>query len=486
MPSCIWSRLRRKCPSVRIIGTVMRNYKNNSPKNGTKEHESKADRAVDQFTKMMISRMEAIRASNWKQGWTGSNGSIMGLPQNLSGRNYSGTNSFFLQMDTAMNGYKAPVYMTYLQVMKEGAHVLKGQTSMPVIYWDLSIKDRNGHRVDLNDFRNMSLSRQQEMEVHPFLKAYNVFNITQTSLEEVNKKKYDQVLALFQAPELRDSKGMYENKAMDRMSDRQEWLCPIQTDRLEDGAYYSPREDKVVVPMKAQFNISDTPEGIYKDGMEYYSTVLHEMAHSTGTPERLNRTAGRKFGDVRYAREELVAELSAALVGNAMGFDKRILNNNAAYLDGWISALREDPKFIISVMADVNKAGRMMMEKVDAQKIALGETPLLDKDRRTEKTKTLSEGDDTKVARSLPTGKGDPLEIPDGSVIKRRDGTYAIRGYYRGTNLGVRPLDTGTAERYLSMPKGRQKETALKSILSGNYTKETGQQENVQNKGMKL
>lgn len=464
----------------------MRNYKDNSLKNGTKEHESKADRAVGQLTEMMISRMEAIKASNWKQGWTGSNGSIKGLPQNLSGRNYSGTNSFFLQMDTAMNGYKVPVYMTYLQIMKEGAHVLKGQTSMPVIYWELSIKDKSGHRIDLNNFRNMSLARQQQMEVHPFLKVYNIFNMTQTNLEEVNKKKYDQVLALFRTPELRDSKGMYENKAMDRMSDRQEWLCPIQTDRLEDGAYYSPREDKVVVPMKAQFNISDTPEGIYKDGMEYYSSVLHEMAHSTGTPERLNRTLGRKFGDARYAREELVAELSAALVGNAMGFDKRILNNNAAYLDGWISALREDPKFIISVMADVNKASRMMMEKVDVQKIALGETPLLDKDRRTEKTKTLLKDDGIKVARSLPTGNVNPLEIRKGNIIKRRDGTYATRGYYRGTNLGVKPLDIGTAEKYLSMPKGRQKEMALKNILSDNYTKETGQQVKAQNKRMKL
>jgi hypothetical protein len=57
-----------------------------------------------------------------------------------------------------------------------------------------------------------------------------------------------------------------------------------------------------------------------------------------------------------------------------LGFDKRILNNNAAYMDGWINALREEPKFIVSVMADVNKASKMILEKIDEQKIALGET----------------------------------------------------------------------------------------------------------------
>lgn len=97
------------------------------------------------------------------------------------------------------------------------------------------------------------------------------------------------------------------------------------------------------------------------------------MAHSTGTESRLNRGSHEKFGDAKYAKEELVAELTAAMVGNSMGFDKRILDNNAAYLDGWISTLKENPKFIVSVIADVNKAANMVLEEVDRQKIALGE-----------------------------------------------------------------------------------------------------------------
>jgi hypothetical protein len=102
--------------------------------------------------------------------------------------------------------------------------------------------------------------------------------------------------------------------------------------------------------------------------MEYYSSALHEMAHSTGTESRLNRVKGDRFGDPKYAKEELVAELTAANTGYALGFDKRILDNNAAYLDGWISVLKENPKFIVSVMADVNKASNMVLEAVDKQR----------------------------------------------------------------------------------------------------------------------
>lgn len=101
-------------------------------------------------------------------------------------------------------------------------------------------------------------------------------------------------------------------------------------------------------------------------GMEFYATLLHEMVHSTGTPERLNRNTGKRFGDNLYAKEELVAELGAARVGQELGFDKRILDNNAAYLDGWISSLKQEPKFILSLMGDVDKASRMILEKLAA------------------------------------------------------------------------------------------------------------------------
>lgn len=89
----------------------------------------------------------------------------------------------------------------------------------------------------------------------------------------------------------------------------------------------------IIVPRKDQFKISDTPEEIYKDGEEYYSSLIHEMAHSTGHENRLNRlNPDGKFGGSEYAKEELVAELTAAMVGSALGFDSRIRDNNTAYI----------------------------------------------------------------------------------------------------------------------------------------------------------
>jgi len=321
---------------------------------------------------------------------------------------------------------------------------------MPVIYWDLTIKDKNGHKVSRDDYRNMTASEQQLCEVRPFMKSYQVFNIDQTNLEEVNKEKYDKILDRFKAPELRDTKGMYVNAALDRMFERQEWICKIQTDKMSDSAYYSPSRDIIVLPKKEQFNISSTPEEIYKDGMEYYSSALHEMTHSTGTPERLNRTKGDKFGDEKYAKEELVAELSAAMMGNAMGFDARILDNNAAYLDGWITTLREDPKFIVSVMADVNKASGMVLEEIDKQKIALGEKPLTDKYKG--------------IQNAAMTA-----EYEDAAIIKTKNGDYAIRASYNGQSLGMKPIDRETGNKYFALAEGKDRQDYLHQTAARIY-----------------
>ena len=411
--------------------------------------QSMADKAVEKFTEMMIDRMERMKAGDWKKGWIDGE-AVYGMPQNINGRNYSGSNSFFLQMDSAMHGYKTPVYMTFLQIQKENARINKGAEAMPVIYWDVSIKDANGKRVDRDDYRNMSSEEQDRCTVLPFMKAYHVFNMDQTNLAEVNKEKYDKMVEQFKAPEMRDAKGMYENKALDRLFEKQEWVCPIQYDKVSANAYYSPSRDIIVVPKKEQFNIGKDKDEIYKDGMEYYSSALHEMAHSTGTESRLNRVKGDRFGDPKYAKEELVAELTAANTGYALGFDKRILDNNAAYLDGWISVLKENPKFIVSVMADVNKASNMVLEAVDKQRIALGEKPILQK------------GDSKQDAL-------DDIAFDNGAIIKMKSGEYAVRASYQGTELGMKPIDRETGARYFTLPDGKEKQSLLAQTLSSRY-----------------
>lgn len=338
---------------------------------------SKVDAALQRFAEMLIKRMEEMQ-KDWHKGWIGG-GSMFGLPQNISGRTYEGSNAFLLFLHTAENGYKAPVYMTYGQLHKEGAHVLKGEKAVPVFKWGFSIKDKDGKKVTEEEFHTMTDDEKKECKRRPFLKIYPEFNIDQTNMSEVNKEKYDAVVSQFRktdVPTITD--GMYVNKAIDRMMEKQEWVCKIQYDKEEKGAYYSPAKDIVVLPTKAQFRIHpDDPEECFKDGQEYYGTALHEMAHSTGHPSRLDRLKPAAFGSPEYAKEELVAELTSAMVGNTLGFDRRISDNNVAYLQNWTSALRKEPKFIVSVMADVNKASRIIIENIDKQRIALGEKPLV-------------------------------------------------------------------------------------------------------------
>ena len=460
--------------------------KDSKSKKGT-DYKNSGDKAIDKFCSLMIERMQSMKASDWRQGWTNGKGTMLGIPQNLSGRNYSGTNSFFLQMDTAMNAYRTPVYMTFMQAQKENLRIKKGAQSMPVIYWDLNIKDERGKRVAESDYKQMSRGEQAKCEVRPFLRAFSVFNVDQTNLEEVNKEKYDAIVDRFKGPQLRDTQGMYENRALDRMFERQEWICRVQNDRIVDGAYYSPARDKVIIPMKEQFNIGKIAEEIFKDGMEYYSSALHEMTHSTGTANRLNRDKGAKFGDAKYAKEELVAELTAAMVGNTLGFDKRILNNNAAYMDGWINALREEPKFIVSVMADVNKASKMILEKIDEQKIALGERPILSSNM----SKVDLQANIAKQEWQQPHDIALSAKFDSASIYKRMDGGYAVRATFEGQDLGMKPISKITGIRYEMMPTGVLKDQMLHDTVARKFAGEVREireqkQQNNENKGLKL
>ena len=458
----------------------------NKPKDG-QERKNSGEKAIEKFSQQVIDRLQSIKASDWKQGWTNGKGTMLGMPQNLNGRNYSGTNSFFLQMDTAMNGYKTPVYMTFLQAQRENIRIKKGAEAMPVIYWDLNVKDANGKRISESDYKQMSSDQKAKCEVRPFLRAFHVFNIEQTNLEEVNKEKYDAIVNRFKGPQLRDKAGMYENRALDRMFERQEWICRVQTDRLVDGAFYSPARDLVILPMKEQFNIGKNAEEIFKDGMEYYSSALHEMTHSTGTANRLNREKGTRFGDPKYAKEELVAELTAAMVGNAMGFDKRILDNNLCYVQGWINALREDPKFIVSVMADVNKASKMILQKIDEQKIALGEQPILSANMS--KADLNANRDVAKQDWKQPSDIALSAKFDDAAIIKKMDGGYAVRASFEGKDLGMKNIPKIDGMRYELMPAGAVKEQILHDTVARkfvNEVREIRKQQAEQHKGLKL
>ena len=421
--------------------------------------------AIEKFADMMIARMEEMKESHWKKGWIDGYGSY-GLPQNIVSGTLNGGNSFFLQLDTAMNGYKMPLYMTFLQAQNMGLRINKGAESMPVIFWDMLYKDQNGKRVDHDTVDSMTREERQALTSTPILRVYKEFNVDQTNLAEVNPQKYEQLQERFKAPDMKDDKGMYANAAIDRMLQRQEWLCPVQYDQMAPGASFSPSKDRIVIPMKAQFNISSTPEEIYKDGMEYYSTFLHEATHSTGTPERLNRVKGKQFGDKQYGHEEYVAEMTAAVVGNSLGFDKRILDNNTAYIQGWIQNLRENPKVILSILSDVNKASHMLLEKIDEQKLVLGETPILERNG----------------SKLEPMG----ASFENAAIIKQKNGEFAARASLNGTELEMKPVAREIGVRYFSLPNGKEKERLLTTTLNSSYAHDINNHSRQKERVMKI
>lgn len=406
--------------------------KKESSQQASEQQEGKVDRidnALQKFSDMLIARMEQMKESKWKKGWTDGRTAQFGLPQNLVGRPYTGSNAFLCQIHTTMEHYRMPVYLTIKQIRDAGGMIKKGEHSIPIFKWDLRIKDKDGKKLSESDYRNMTKEEQAECTVRPYLKVYNEWNIDQTNLEEVNKEKYDAILKRFKSEPIKDEVGMYKNEAFDNLLKEQSWVCPIEYEKFNESAFYSPKRDQIVVPSKKQFNISNTPEDVFKDGMEFYGTTIHEMAHSTGHESRLSRDGIVKidqFGSDQYAKEELVAELTSALIGNAMGFDSRIRENNIAYLQNWIGSLKKDPKFLKSVMSDVNKSSKMVLEHIDEQRRKLGEKALLDgsldgveeKNKNEQQLQDLKEEDAKKevIAKVWPS-VNNKITMPSGDIL---------------------------------------------------------------------
>ena len=115
------------------------------------------------------------------------------------------------------------------------------------------------------------------------------------------------------------------------------------------GAWYMPSADRVNVPALGTFDSADS----------YYATLFHELGHATGHESRLDRKELQgvvRFGSADYSREELVAELTSAYCCASLKLDNSLIDNSAAYLKGWLRALKDDPKMIVVASARAQKA----------------------------------------------------------------------------------------------------------------------------------
>ena len=371
---------------------------------------SYSDAVIQQFADMMIKRMEDMKESNWKKGWMDGRGDA-GFPRNaLTGRQYNGINPFMLMYDTIKHEYTTSMYLTARQLfsMNESLKdpstgkiasenldkvmkINKGEKAFPVYYMIHKYKDMQGKEYSDQEYNDLSEEQRKDIKAYFYPKVHHLFNIDQTNMKEVNPSLYNSFVDKYtKRPSLPDSDGMYFNEDIDSLlahskpsvwksgKDNLSWYCPIDQTADISSPHYNLSKDFIKVPLKNQYKTSDSKEGVFADGQEFYATLLHEMAHSTGPKGRLNRDLSGSFGDKKYAKEELVAELSAALISSTMGFDKRINDNNAKYVSSWLKVLKEEPSFIKTVLSDVGKASDMIIEKIDEQRVDLNQTLLRD------------------------------------------------------------------------------------------------------------
>jgi len=315
------------------------------------------DKIAEKLVSLMIQKIETI-SSNWKKPWFSPGMNIQNfIPRNLSGRSYSGGNIFMLLFLCEEMGYKTPVFLTFKQAKEQNITILKGQSSFPVYFISFCAYDKSiNKRISIEDYNGLSEAAKESYRVFANTKYYPVFNLDQTNFSEIYPDKWGSLVKEF-TPKTEITStdvGMYANQILDGMLMAQSWECPISLKQI-DRACYAPFSDSITMPEKRFF----------VNGEAFYATLLHEMAHSTGVAHRLNRPNFLSRDNEDYGREELVAELTAALTSLFFGISAGIREENAQYLKGWIADIKKDPKFLLSVFADSMRAVRFIAEKLN-------------------------------------------------------------------------------------------------------------------------
>lgn len=238
-------------------------------------------------------------------------------------------------------------YITFDQCRKEGGKVKKGAKGFPVVYWNFS------------KVKEADPATGEEIEkTIPFLKMYTVFNIADCeNIEQKHDLKGKAVtieIPITHTEFVDDDNCDLNNDAEAVIADyvaRAGNGFHIERDGMSDRAYYSPSEDYVKVPNRRQFSEVEA----------YYSTLFHELGHSTGHVSRLNRFSGANaiamFGDESYSREELVAETVASSMLNALGMETgNTFRNSASYIKSWASHIKNDPMMYVTASTRAQSA----------------------------------------------------------------------------------------------------------------------------------
>ena|SRR2546422_847321 len=236
-------------------------------------------------------------------------------PANLiSKKPYRGINVFLL----AIQGYGSQYWLTFNQAKQLGGNVRKGEHGTKIVFWKF------------DTFESETADGETEERKSAFLRYYTVFNLEQT-------EGLKALLALPPAFPIESAEeivsGMPNAPAFEQ----------------DAQAAYIPSRDTVTMPSRAAFDSQ----------AEYYSTLFHELTHSTGHAKRLAREgfdSPQKFGSESYSREELIAEMGSAMLCGIAGIEQATINNSAAYLQSWITRLKADSRLVVSAASAAQKA----------------------------------------------------------------------------------------------------------------------------------
>lgn len=250
----------------------------------------------------------------WHKPWN------VPMPKNLiSKKEYKGINILML----SFSEFASPYWLTYKQAKDLGGKVRTGAKGLPVVYW-------NFVKVKSDSSEGKSI---------PFLKYHTVFNLEQCEGIPAPDNNKAEIKPLEECE--RVVTGM-PNK-------------PIIL-HGGDKACYSPKTDTVMIPNKNHFI------GIE----EYYSTLFHELSHSTGSDKRLNRaslTEPHAFGSETYSKEELIAEIGSSFLCSITGIEGKTIDNQAGYISNWLEKLKNDKKLIITASSHAQKAVDYILNK---------------------------------------------------------------------------------------------------------------------------
>lgn len=250
----------------------------------------------------------------WQKPWTGTKS---GAYNRVSRKPYSILNQMLLQ--------HSGEYATFKQWNEAGGHIRKFAKSEIVTFWKIQL-------IEEEEEDGTKVKKQI-----PLLRYYHVFHISQVDGVEPKEKI-----------ELQELEPIEEAERVKREYMDREHLKIYE--KITDKAFYTPTFDYIEIPCKEQ----------YKNVEEFYSTLFHEMIHSTGYYKRLNRLesgASAGFGSETYSKEELTAEIGSAMSLNRLGIETtRTFSNSTAYIQNWLQVLKNDNKFIVSASSKSEKA----------------------------------------------------------------------------------------------------------------------------------